>query len=77
MAIEFNLSAGQESALRESTETGEWHPMTHRDARAAEYLTRRGLFARRMHPFSGALAGYRLTAAGRDWLDTHPVVTRV
>lgn len=70
-ASDLRLNSVQESALRESTETGEWHPLTAADQRVAEYLRRRGLFECFRIGWGGG-RGYALTAAGRDWLATHP-----
>jgi hypothetical protein len=69
-AADLRLTVDQENALRESEETGRWYPRRAADRKIAEYLVRRNLFGRGLQWASEP--GYRITAAGRNWLATHP-----
>jgi hypothetical protein len=78
-STDLRLTVDQENALREATETGRWYPLSMADWKVAAYLQRRGLFAHTLVGSGSRLRftpGYRLTAAGRDWLATRPEATR-
>jgi hypothetical protein len=66
-AADLRLSREQESALRESEDFGRYYPGNLMDVRIAIYLRQAGLFA-----YIPDGRYYEPTAAGRDWLATHP-----
>jgi hypothetical protein len=69
------LTLDQESALRESNITGEWHPQDAADRAVAGNLARHGLFTPAPSRERGRPRYYLITPAGTDWLQVHPEVS--